>query len=58
MPSWRYRGGSRVRPLVADYLGTLSDYRKNVHRIDAASIDAVDRKWGFAVDAWGYRPPD
>lgn len=53
LPGWE-----RVRGPIADYLGTLSGYRKNTHRVDQATIDAVDRKWGFAVDAWGYRPPD
>ena len=53
LPGWK-----RARGPIADYLGTLSGYRKNTHRVDQATIDAVDRKWGFAVDAWGYRPPN
>ena len=53
LPGWE-----GARGLIADYLGTLSGYRKNTHRVDQATIDAVDRKWGFAVEAWGYRPPD
>ena len=53
LPGWK-----RARGPIADYLGTLSGYRKNAHRVDQATIDAVDRKWGFAVEAWGYRPPD
>ena len=53
LPGWK-----RARKPIADYLETLSGYRKNVHRIDPETIDLVDRKWGFAVEAWGYRPPD
>ena len=53
LPGWK-----RARGPIADYLGTLSGYRKNAYRVDQATIDAVDRKWGFAVEAWGYRPPD
>ena len=52
LPGWE-----RARQPMADYLGTLSGYRKNVHRIDPETVDVVDRHWGFAVEAWGYRPP-
>ena len=50
MPGWR-----RARKPIADYLRTLSGYRKNTHRIDPEIIDIVDREWGFAVEAWGER---
>ena len=53
LPGWK-----RARQPIGDYLGTLSGYRKNTHRIDPETIDIVDRNWGFAVEAWGYRPPD
>ena len=52
LPGW-----DRARQPIADYLGTLSDYRKNAYRIDPETIDIVDRNWGFAVKAWGYEPP-
>ncbi len=52
------RGWDQARKPIRDYLGTLSGYRKNAHRIDREIIDLVDRKWGFAVEEWGYRPPD
>ncbi len=52
LPGWE-----RARKPIADYLGTLSGYRKNVHQIDPETIDVVNREWGFAVEAWGYRPP-
>ena len=51
LPGWR-----RARKPIADYLRTLSGYRKNTHRIDPEIIDIVDREWGFAVEAWGERP--
>ena len=53
LPGWE-----RARTPMADYLKTLSGYRKNVHRIDRETIDLVDRNWRFAVEAWGYRPPE
>ncbi len=53
LPGWE-----RARQPVADYLGTLSGYRKNAYRIDPETIDVVDRHWGFAVEAWGYEPPN
>lgn len=53
LPGW-----TAAREPIADYLGTLSSYRKNAHDIDQETIDAVDRAWGFAVEEWGYRPPE
>ena len=52
LPDWE-----QARKPIADYLGTLSGYRKNRHRIDQSIIDIVDRDWGFAVREWGYEPP-
>ena len=53
LPGWK-----RVREPIADYLQTLSGYRKNAYRIDQATIDLVDREWGFAIEAWNYKPPN
>ena len=53
LPGW-----DRARKPIAEYLRTLSGYRRNVHSIDLQTIDVVDRHWGFAVEAWGYRPPN
>ena len=52
LPGWE-----RAREPIGDYLRGLADYRKNTHEIDAQTIGIVDREWGFAVEAWGYRPP-
>ncbi len=49
---------SRAKEPIGNYLRTLSGYRKNVYRIDRETIEVVDREWGFAVEAWGYHPPD
>ncbi len=35
-------GSKRVREPTADYLRSLSDYRKNAYRMDHATIDLVD----------------
>ena len=51
-------GWEQARQPIGDYLRTLSGYRKNTHQIDPQTIDLVDREWGFAVQAWGYRPPN
>ena len=53
LPGWE-----QARKPIGDYLGTLSGYRKSAYRIDPETIDVVDRNWGFAVEAWGYRPPN
>ena len=53
LPGWE-----RARGPIADYLQTLSGYRKNPYPMDQETIDIVDREWGFAVEAWGYRPPN
>ena len=52
LPGW-----VRARKPIENYLKSLTDYRKNPHRIDRETIELVDRRWGFAVEAWGYRPP-
>ena len=52
LPGWE-----QARKPIADYLHSLSGYRKNVYRIEPETIDLVDREWGFAVRKWGYRPP-
>ena len=52
LPGWE-----QARKPIADYLHSLSGYRKNVYRIDPETIDLVGREWGFAVKEWGYRPP-
>ncbi len=51
LPDW-----DQARGPITDYLESLSGYRKNAHRIDPETIRNVDRKWGFAVEAWDYRP--
>ena len=53
LPGWE-----RARKPVAEYLGTLSGYRKNRYRFDRSLIDKVDRNWEFAVREWGYEPPN
>ena len=52
LPGW-----AQALDPIADYLHSLSGYRKNPHQFDQETIDRVDREWGFAVKAWGYRPP-
>lgn len=53
LPDW-----PRARTHMADYLDTLTGYRKNRHRIDPSIIEVVDRDWGEVVGEWGYEAPD
>lgn len=54
----RLPGWDRARGPVAEYLGTLSGYRKNRYRFDRSLLDTVDREWGFAMREWGYGRPN
>ena len=53
LPGW-----DATKPLVLEYLGTLSGYRKNVYTPSREVIDLVRAKWGFAFDHWGYPVPE
>ena len=53
LPGW-----DQARKRIEGYLQSLSGYRKNAYRIDPETVEIVDREWGFAVEEWGYRPPD
>ena len=53
LPGWE-----RVREKVDIYLRKTAGYRKNVYEIDPQTIEVVNREWGFAIDEWGYQPPE
>lgn len=53
LPGW-----DRARPAVETYLGTISEYRKNVLELDPSLVERVSGEWAFALDAWSYRRPD
>lgn len=53
LPDW-----PKARTHIADYLQTLTGYRKNRHRIDPSIVDVVDRDWGELVREWGYEAPN
>lgn len=53
LPDWE-----QAKSHVTAYLGTQATYRKNRYELDQAAVDRVDAHWRFAVDAWGYAPPD
>ena len=52
LPGW-----DRARRPVAEYLATLSAYRKNRYRFDQSLVERVEREWGFAAREWGYERP-
>ncbi len=51
LPGW-----DEARGPVGEYARSLEGYRKNRYEQDQATIDKVDRHWGFAVKEWGYQP--
>lgn len=50
-------GWAEAKPAVREYLGTLTQYRKNTHRYAPAVLTRVEDKWRFALDEWGYERP-
>ena len=53
LPDWQ-----EAAPSVGAYVQTLAGYQKNQLRMDRADVDRVSDQWRFAVEAWGYRPPE
>jgi hypothetical protein len=51
-------GFAAAEPALRAYLRSVSGYRKNTYRLDPAAIEAVNRRWGFALDRWGYERLD
>ncbi len=51
LPGW-----DDARTQMVSYLESIKDYRKNVYPADPAVIERVNRRWGFAVEHWGYEP--
>ena len=51
-------GWEQAKQRIDDYLKTVAGYRRNTYEIDTATIDVVNREWGFAVEEWGYEPPN
>ena len=47
-------GFAAAEPAFRAYLRAVSGYRKNTYRLDPAAIEAVNRRWGFALERWGY----
>ena len=45
---------------IAEYVGTLKGYSRNVHRIAPEHAEAIRERWGFSFEEWGYpiEPPE
>lgn len=43
-----------VRPDFEKYLAELGTFEKNRFEFPADAVDVVNRRWGFALDAFGY----
>ncbi len=50
----RLPGFAAAEPDFRAYLRSVSGYRKNTYRLDPAAIAVVNRRWGFALERWGY----
>ena len=53
LPGWE-----RARVEIENYLGGLSGYRKSRYEFDPGTVELVRRECQFALDFWGYPPPD
>jgi hypothetical protein len=51
-------GFAAAEPAFRAYLRSVSDYRKNTYRLDPVAIEVVNRRWGFALEHWGYERLD
>ncbi len=43
-----------ARPAIEQHLNARRDYRKNTHRLDAATINRIGEEWAFAFARLGY----
>ncbi len=46
-----------AKPLFANYLSSVSDYRKNRYAFPQDAIDLVREHWQPFLERWGYQPP-
>ena len=54
---FRLPGWEDASAVVADYVSSQRTYRLNHFSITQADIEKVQQHWGFALEAWGYAPP-
>lgn len=50
--------GPIARSSIQQRLASLVGYQKNAHQLERSAIGKVARRWGFAVERWGYAPPN
>ena len=48
---------SEAEAPISAYLDSLSDYKKNKYEYSDDVLEKVRREWQFAIDRWGYEPP-
>lgn len=39
---------------IGEYLKGLADYKRNVHYISKEEKAAIEERWGFSFESWGY----
>ncbi len=52
--SLRIEGWEEARPRIEAYLGTIKNYKKNVHQYSEDEVNRVRERWNFAFEAFGY----
>ncbi len=51
-------GWAAAKPAAERYLESLRGYRKNRFELDSETVARVESQWAFALDEWGYAPPE
>jgi len=54
----RLPGFEQMLPKLGSYVDSISDYQTNSYHFDDETIAKVREHCGFAIDRWGYEPPD
>lgn len=51
-------GFETVRARFGDYVARQGSYEKNSYRVSPEEVERISRRWGFAIEQWGYALPD
>jgi hypothetical protein len=49
---------AQTRTRLASYIASTADYKKNRYHLSPDMAATIRERWGFAIDAWGYHPPE
>ena len=51
-------GFEEAAPAFRSYVERMKSYEKNRHRLTRRELERIEEAWGFAMDEWGYVPPE